>query len=90
MILPDLNDLLKEGLCVDELAALLEQLSHVEVALAEVDALGSMLHALLVDATSQLLQSLFVAVWSVLRHKETAKCDVQLSIVAIKLLFSDE
>jgi len=37
VVLPDLHDLLKEGLGIDELSGLLEELSHVEITLAKVD-----------------------------------------------------
>ena len=52
VILPDLNDFLEESLCVMSLSRKLEQMAHVEVALAEVDALWAMLDALLIDACS--------------------------------------
>ena len=52
VILPDLNDFLEESLCVVDLSRKLEQMSHVEVALAEEDALRAMLDALLIDACS--------------------------------------
>ena len=48
--LPDLDDFLEESLRVVDLSRKLEQVSHVEVALAEEDALRTMLDALLIDA----------------------------------------
>ena len=90
VVLPDLNNLLEESLCVHKLSALLEELSHVEVAFAEVDALWPMLHALLVNAAGQLLKSLFVAIGSVLSHEETTESDIELRIVAVELLLSDK
>ena len=50
-IFPDLDDLLEKGLGVNKLSGELEELSHIEVTLAKVDALGTVLHALLIDAT---------------------------------------
>lgn len=47
---PDLDDLLEKGLRVISLSRLLEELSHVEVARAHIDALWAKLNALLVDA----------------------------------------
>ena len=83
MILPNLNNLLEESFRIDKLAALLEKLSHVEIALAEVDALWTMLHTLLVNAASQLFQCLLVPIGSVLCHEKTTKGYVELRIVAI-------
>ena len=50
--LPDLDDFLEESFRVVDLSRELEQVSHVEVALAEEDALRTMLDALLIDACS--------------------------------------
>ena len=83
--LPDLDDLLEERLGVDELSRLLEQLAHVEVAGAHVDALRAILDALLVDTTRKLIERLLVRVRPVLCHEQTAERDVQRGSEAFEL-----
>ena len=87
VVLPNGDDLAEEGLSVLTVARQLEQLPHVEVALAQVDALRPVLLALLVDARSQLVQRLFVSVRSVLRHEEAAEGNVKCGVEAIEFLF---
>ena len=65
---------------------LLEKLTHVVVAAAEVDALWAMLGALLVDALSQLIQSLLCCVWPVLGHEQSSESLVQIGLVTVELL----
>ena len=52
VILPDINELLKYSLRVVNLSRKLKQMSQMEVALAEEDALWAMLNALLIDTSS--------------------------------------
>lgn len=85
-VAPDLNNFLEESFRVDKLSRLLEQLAHVEVARANVDAFWSILDALLVDTASQLVKGLLVGVGSILCHKETAEGDIQRCSEALKLL----
>ena len=81
--LPDPNNLLEESLGVDKLSGSLEKLSHVEITLAKVDALWTVLHALLIDTICKLLASLFKAIWTVLRHKETTECNLKRCSVSV-------
>ena len=75
-LLPDLNDLLEEGLRVDELTRLLEELTHVEVAWTHVNAFRAILDTLLVDTLRKFLKSLLVSILSVLSHEQASECDI--------------
>ena len=74
--LPDLNDLLEEGLGIDQLPWRLEELAHVEIALAQVDALRTMFHTFLIDSSGELFERLLEAIWTVLGHEKATEGDV--------------
>ena len=85
---PDLYDFLEEGFSIDKLSGLLEQLSHVVVAFAQIDALRAMLLALHINAAGQFFQGLLMSIRSVLSHEKSAEGQIERSMVSLKLLLS--
>ena len=89
MVLPNLNDLFKECHCICCLAGVQEKLAHVEITLAQEDRLGAVLTAFLVDTLSELFESFFITIRSILSHEKATKCNVQSCMVTIKFFLCD-
>ena len=66
-----------------------EELTHVEITGAHIDAFGSKFNAFLVDTASKFIQCLFVGLGSVLSHEKATKGDVERCCETLKLFTRD-